>query len=585
MIKRFLKKTAVQRVLLGTGMVVGVAITIGLAEKPQQYQAPLFDNLGDYQWEVTTVSEAANKFFTQGMVMSFGFNHGEASRSFREAIRLDSTIAMGYWGLAYVLGPNYNAGMSAEDRAEVLWAVEKAKSLKQNLKDWEVALIDAIRVKFPADASEAKEEAFSEALALAYEKFPKHPEITVLYAESIMNLHAWDLYEKKGGAAKPWTPEIVRLLEEAMNTDEDHPLANHLYIHATEASTNPEKAYKSAEKLAWLVPGSGHLVHMPSHVYINTGDYHLGSLANEQAVKVDSAYIAQCKVKGVYPQLYYPHNYHFLAATAALEGRGARSIEAAFTMADVIDRQYLGKEGYETVQHYITVPYNVLVKFAQWEKILALNAPDPQYKYPVAIWHYAKGMAYANKGRMYFAKEELAKLQKLAADEEVRAIPIWEINTAADVVELAVEILAAEIAVKEKKWIIAEKHYLTAIDIEDHLNYNEPPDWFFSVRHPLGDMYIRAGEFKKAEKAFREDLSTFPRNGFALNGLYHALKAQSKNDEAKAIKVKMDKAWSYADCKLEYARIDESSRQDLKLKIGQNSPNEIIYLAGRYCGL
>ena len=559
---------------------------VSMLEKEPDFEAPLLENLGKYKLEITTSNSYAERFFNQGVIMANGFNHPEAARSFREAIRQDEHCAMAYWGLAYVLGPNYNtASMMTDDRSEIINAVKKASSLKAEVQPWERALIEAIETRFPENAEATNPEGYSKSLREAFKRFPKHDFIATLYAESIMNMHAWDLYEKRGGEPQPWTPELVSVLEHALKLNSENPLANHLYIHAIEASGRADKALKSAKRLEYLVPGSGHLVHMPSHIYINTGDYARGSAVNELAVKVDSAYIAQCQVQGVYPMLYYPHNYHFLAATAALEGRGARSIEAAFKTADIIDRQYLNQPGFETTQHYITIPYNVLVKFSQWEKVLSLPQPSEDLPYPTAVWRYARGMAYANTNKLGQAKAELVELSILRDNEELRPQLIWEINTMGDVMDIAYYVLQGEIARVSGNLPKAARMFELAMEVEDRLIYNEPPDWFFAVRHFLGDVYLNMGEYAKAEKAYREDLDAFPKNGFALNGLYHALIGQSKNTEANKVMGQFEKAWERADLELEYSRIDQSKRRNLALNIKSDTPEDLIYIAGTFCSI
>jgi tetratricopeptide (TPR) repeat protein len=584
--KSTMKKTIRVQVTF-IGVLIGI-IVVGMLSKAcksdlsNTFEAPLFNNLGKFDIPVTATSSYAKRFFTQGVIMANAFNHAEAARSFREAIRQDSTCAMAYWGLAYVLGPNYNTNSDQGDRAEILTAVNKAVRYSQQTKLWEQALIHAIALKFPRD-SNTDEEAYASAMRTAYQQFPDNDIIVTLFAESLMNLHAWDLYTRKGGEAKPWTPEIVSVIEHALTLNPENPLANHLYLHATEAAPDVEKALPSAERLKTLVPGAGHLVHMPSHIYINTGDYHEGSLANEAAVKVDSAYIAQCNVQGVYPQLYYPHNWHFLSATAALEGRGSRSIEAAFKTAEIIDRNYLRQGGFETTQHFITIPYNVLVKFSQWEKIIVLPQPDEDLVYPRAIWHYARGMAYANTGKLMEAKRELDSVKALAETEVVKTMLIWEINTTADICAIAIHTLSAEIDRFTGDYAAAETHLLKAIAIEDKLNYNEPPDWFFSVRHWLGDLYLETGKYKEAEGVYREDLTYWVKNGFALNGLYHSLKLQGKTTEAEGVQKQFETAWRNADSILKFSRIDEATRKNLVIRVDETTPNNLVYIAGTFC--
>ncbi len=549
----------------------------------RQFDAPLLNNLGDYKIKITTESEVASQFFTQGVIMANAFNHAEAARSFREAIKLDSTCAMAYWGLAYVLGPNYNTNSTSGESSEILGALRKAVKYAGSVTPWEMALINAMNIKFPPDGGSVNEEAYAVAMKSIYHEFNYNDFVVTLYAESMMNLHAWDLYTRKGGEPKPWTPAIVNTLELAMKLNNNNPLANHLYLHATEAAPDVEKALVSAERLKTLVPGAGHLVHMPSHIYINTGDYHEGSLANEHAVRVDSIYIAQCNVQGVYPQLYYPHNWHFLAATAALEGRATRSIEAAFKTAEIIDRNYLKQDGYATTQHYITIPQHVLIKFSQWEKIRSLPKPDRSLDYPMAIWHYARGMAFANTLKLAQAKEELEMLRTLGTSPSLKNLWIWEINTAADICAIAIHVLEGEIARQSGQLEEAVAHFQKAIAIEDQLNYNEPPDWFFSVRHLLGDVYLQLNRGADAEIVYREDLSYWVKNGYALNGLYHSLVMQGKTDEAKAVQLQFNEAWQYADIGLKYSRIDEAKRRDLAIKIDETTPTNLVYIAGTFC--
>ena len=561
-----------------------ILILATCSDKKPIFEAPILKNIGDYRVDVTTKAEYAQLFFNQGIIMANGFNHAEAERSFRESIRQDSTFAMGYWGIAYVLGPNYNSGgenMGAIN--DIKNAVKNAVRFGRNSSPWEMAVIKAIQIKFPVDSLTTDHEGYSVSMKAACSEFPENDFVATLYAESIMNLHAWDFYAKKRGEPRPWTSELLEVLEKAISINPKNPLSNHLYLHATEAGPGVEKALASAERLKTLVPSAGHLVHMPSHIYINTGDYHEGSIANEQAVIADSIYIAECKSQGVYPQYYYPHNYHFLAATAAFEGRGSKSIEAAYKTVNILDKKYFREAGYETVLHYATIPMHVLVKFEQWEKILASPKPEDDLAYPKAIWHYARGMAYANLNKPTEAQNELDSLNKLSESEDVKRIIIWSINPAEQVCKIASNVLEAELLTKNGNYKSAIELLKQAIQLEDGLNYNEPPDWFFSVRHLLGDALMNYKDYVGAEKIYREDLTYWPKNGFALNGLYESLKGQNKTKEAEDIKKQFDIAWKYADSQLKYSRIDKNARKDLTLKIDENSPNTLVYLASSLC--
>lgn len=564
--------------------VLMVALMSSCSKPVPKFEAPLLENIGSYSVKVTTKSEHAQRFFDQGVIMANGFNHAEAERSFREAVRLDSTFALGYWGIAYVLGPNYNSsGENMGMIQNIRDAVANASKYAGNATPWEAALVHAIEVKFPADSAVTNAEAYAASMKEAYNSYPDNDFVATLYAESIMNLHPWDFYVKKGGDPRPWTTEIVTLLEEVIAIKPENPLANHLYVHATEASADVEKALASADRLKTLVPAAGHLVHMPSHIYINTGDYHAGSIANDEAVKADSIYIAECKAQGVYPQLYYPHNYHFLAATAAFEGRGAKSIEAAYKAANVFDKKDLREAGYETLLHYSTIPLHTLVKFEQWEKVLVVQEPDRDLVYPRAIWHYARGMAYANTGNAAAAQSSLDSLRVLSTSDDVKKVIVWGINPAEQVCKIASNVLTAELAAKKGDTKTAINYLKQAIELEDQLNYDEPPDWFFSVRHILGNVYLLAGDYVNAESTYRQDLTYWRKNGFALNGLYESLKAQNKNQEAEETKQLFDAAWKYADIKLKNSRVDPSQRKDLVLKADDRSPDQLVYLAGPIC--
>lgn len=560
-----------------------ILFTIGCKDQQPTFQAPLLKNIGDYSVPVTTNSTYAQQFFNQGIIMANNFNHAEAERSFREAVRLDSTFAMGWWGIAYVLGPNFNSAANMGTVQEIRNAVAKAVDLMDHATDWEQALIKAVQVKFPMDTIATDGEGFAAAMKNAFEQFPDNSFVATLYAEAVMNLHPWDFYVAKGGAPREWTPEIVSLLEKVISIDPKNPLANHIYLHATEASADLSKALISAERLKTLVPAAGHLVHMPSHIYINTGDYHEGSLANEAAVLADSTYVAECQAQGYYPQMYYTHNYHFLAATAAFEGRAARSLEAAYKTAALVDKKYYHEPGYEMVQHYITIPNHILIKFAQWEKIMTLPKPTEDLIYPTAIWHYSRGMALVNLGRIEEAKAELTNLNELRQSPIIANQLNWGINKVTDVCAISSKVLEAALKEKEGKQNEAIQLLKEAILIEDDLNYTEPPDWFFSVRHVLGSLLLKTGDYAEAEKIYREDLFYWAKNGFALSGLAESLTSQGKIKEAEEVKAQFMEAWRYADTELKNSVVDPEKRRDVALRIDKSSPEMLVYLAGTIC--
>jgi tetratricopeptide (TPR) repeat protein len=517
--------------------------------------APLFKGLGNLHYAITTKSADAQKYFNQGLTLLYSFNHGEAGRSFMEAIRLDSTCAMAYWGMGMVLGPNYNMPLNGASLRDINEAMDKAVALAGNVSPKERALILALAKRFPReDVSDMTpyNAAYAQAMKDAYEQFPGDMEIATLYADALMNEHPWDLWEKNG-TARPWTPAIIDLLEKILAKEPNHAGANHLYIHAIEASPNPGKALPSADRLQTLLPAAGHMVHMPSHIYIRTGYYHKGVVTNENAVKVDSTYIAQCKAAGFYPMLLYPHNIHFLAACAFLEGNSKKAIDAAWMVSRKADRKYLGEVA--TVQHYYIIPYYVMVHMAKWDDILKLPIPGESLKYPRAIWHYARGMAYVAKKDEASAAKELAAVKKYLEDESLKEFRIWDVNSTHEIISIAALTLEAELKAFRKQYDEATELLKKAVAIEDGLMYQEPPDWFFSVRHTLGHVLVQAGRYEEAEKIYREDLTTYPENGWALIGLYNALKGQSKTAEAAEVKKRFDKAWKWADVKIESSRI------------------------------
>lgn len=521
-----------------------------------RFEAPLFDNLGNNHLKITTENEWAQQFFDQGLTLTYGLNHAEAMRSFKEAARLDQDCAMCYWGMAYVLGPNINSAMDSSLVEEANFYIEKAMSLLPKVSDYERDMILAINKRYPKSNDQTLASCYSDfadAMRETYLKFPENDDIGSLCAEALMDLHPWDYWNTKDGEPKPWTNEILAILESTLVRNPDHPGANHYYIHATEASRNPAMALKAAQTLTDLAPGAGHLVHMPAHIFIRTGDYHQGSVAGELSVVADSLYITNCKAQGIYPLAYYPHNYHFLAATATLEGRGELAIEAAFKVAQNADAQLMYQPEWATLQHYFVIPYYVLVKFGQWDKILEL--PDTDLLYPRAIRHYARGMAYLGLKDPDAALRELKSLKRIQGREELTKVSIWELNTVDHLVDIATLILEAEIDNKQGDFASAIKKLLAAVEIEDNLNYNEPPDWFFSVRHILGAVYLENNQFRQAEKIYKEDLQIYPKNGWALKGLWLSLNGQGKTKEAMQIVNMLDQAWQYADFRLESSRI------------------------------
>lgn len=521
--------------------------------------APIIDGLDVLDFPVTTTSSLAQKYVNQGLILAYGFNHAEAARSFYYATKLDPKCAMAYWGFAYVLGPNYNAGMEPDNYERAFTAIQKAVNLSENsvsLK--EKALINALSkryVKEPIEDRTKLDIVYSNAMRGIYEDYPHDADIAVLYAESLMDLHPWDLWDKNG-VAKEWTLEILSVLNNALIIDPNHAGAHHFYIHVVETSQNPEDGLKSAKLFDEnLVSGAGHLVHMPSHIYIRTGDYHKGTLANIRAIAVDSSYISACNAQGAYPLSYFPHNYHFMAATATLEGNSKWALEAANKVAEHSNILLMKEPGWGTLQHYYTIPYYVYVKFGKWEEILKMQNEDTSLKYPEAVRNYARGMAFLGLGDLKSANKELESLENYSRDESLSKISIWDINSVDVLLQIAKRVLKAEILARELKFEESIALLYEAAKLEDDLNYNEPPDWFFSVRHHLGAIQIEASKYDDAVETFKDDLRRLPKNGWALHGLKLAYEKLGLPNKAAEISVAIKSSWATSDTKITSSRI------------------------------
>ncbi len=519
--------------------------------------APLFSQLEGIHFPVSTKNAKVQQYFDQGLMLSFGFNHAEAARSFYEAARQDSTCAMCWWGFAYVLGPNYNGGMEKDNFQRAYNAVQKAKSLYANCTQIEKDLIEALTLRYSNDTSISRallDSSYAVGMRQVFKKYPADVNIASLFAESLMDLHPWNLW-KKNGSIQPWTNEIMATLEKGLQTEPQHPGANHFYIHATEMSSHAEAGQKSADLLRDLVPGSGHLVHMPSHTYIRTGRYHDGVVANEKAVLVDSLYTEACHAQGVYPLAYYPHNYHFLSACAVLSGESKPAMEGALETARHAHIKLLRDPAWATLQHYYSIPWYVQVKLGLWNDIMKSPAPEKDLKYPLVIWHYAKGMAQLSQNNLPEAKRHLAEMKTIMIDTTIKDLTIWGINSVFDLCIIASKTLEAEICAKDKKFPAAIALLEEAVAKEDALNYNEPPDWFFSVRHHLGAVLLEANRFKDAVKVYQEDLKIYRENGWALRGMMNAYEKLGDKTNLDKTKLRFEQAWKYADIKIFSSRI------------------------------
>lgn len=520
--------------------------------------APIFDGLEGLNFTITTDDTLVQRYVNQGLMLAYGFNHAEAARSFFQATRLDPTCAMAWWGYAYVLGPNYNGGMYPGNYERAYEAIQKALSNSENGTLLEQQLIRALSARYVPEPVEDRSEldlAYASAMAEVYQNYPNHPDVGTIYAESLMDLHPWDLWNSDG-TVQPWTSEILEILSNVLSYEPRHAGANHFYIHAVEASPTPELGLASARLFdQGLVPGAGHLLHMSSHIYLQTGDYHLGTLANIAAVKTDSLYTSACHAQGAYPLGYYPHNYHFLAATATLEGNKYWAIKAAEKVASQADRKVMLQPGWGTLQHYYTIPCYVHVKFGNWPEILEWEIEDPELVYPAAIQAYARGMAFLGTGDLSMAKTEAEKLKEFAKDSSLTEITIWDINSVTQLVEIASYVLEGEIQAHQGDYKSAVLHLQEAMNLEDQLNNNEPPDWFFSVRHHLGAVLLESNQPEEAIKLLEEDLETFPKNGWAHHGLLAAYTELGDEIGIEKMHAAIANSWQTADITIESSRI------------------------------
>jgi tetratricopeptide (TPR) repeat protein len=522
--------------------------------------APLFEGMGDFHREITTSSADAQKYFDQGMVLAFGFNHAESIRSFKAAQKLDPDCAMCFWGEAMATGPNINvtskgkAVMSDADRVAAFAAINKALELKDTATPAEQALITAMAARYNGDPSTSREPldiAYAEAMGDYVRDHPDDYDAEAMYAEAWMNTMPWD-YWSADGAPKPETVKVISALEDIIANAPQHPLALHLYIHAVEASANPGRAEDEADRLAGLVPGSGHLVHMPAHIYWRVGRYDDAAKANITAAKVDEDYIAQCNAQGFYPALYYPHNIHFLWAAASMSGQQDMAISAGQKVADNVRMEQI--EQFPTIEFFKTIPLLSLVQFGQWDTILATEPPPETLDYSNAIWHYARGVAAARSGDVAAATAEREALAGLTGSVQISFMDTAD-YPASTLMTIADELLQGEIAIAEAKHDAAIAHFTAAVEAQDSLPYMEPPFWYYPTRQSLGEALIAGGQYEEAEAVYRKDLEEYPHNGWSMSGLMKALEMQGKSDEAAAMKPMFDIVWRNSDVTLDGSRL------------------------------
>jgi tetratricopeptide (TPR) repeat protein len=507
---------------------------------------PIYTDLGTHHKRISTHVPAAQQYFDQGLRLTYGFNHAEAIRSFTRAAELDSTCAICYWGIALAYGPHVNAPMDSASGVAAYAAVQKALALASHAPAHERAYIEAVAQRYEAapPANRARlDTAYSRAMAKVAKTYPNDLDAATLYAESLMDLRPWN-YWKPDGTPYEGTTEIVRQLRRVIAANPNHPGACHYYIHAVEA-VDPQAAVPCAERLAQLMPGEGHMVHMPAHIYIRVGRWNDAVKANQHAIHTDEVFIEGQNPRGVYPLAYYPHNIHFLAFASTMAGRSAQAIEASKILTGKVNVDVARQVG--MLQEMLPYHTLTLTTFGKWDDVLAQPLPPADIRFSYGMAYYARGVAYA-------AKQQWAEAQ--AALDTVTAINAATPDAADSktALSIAVHALTGEIASRRGDLDAGITHFREAIKIEDAGLYFEPPKWYYPVRHSLGAVLLKAGKNAEAEQAYREDLKRFPENGWSLFGLAQALKAQGKDAEAARVDARFRKAWADADVTLVASR-------------------------------
>ena len=511
-------------------------------------RVPLYTNLGSHHYAITTRNPQAQRYFDQGIRLSWAFNHAEAIRSFAEGERIDSSCAMCAWGIAFASGPNINAAMDSAAGVRAFQAIQRARKRAAGVSVRERALIDALAGRYasiPVGDRARLDSVWARAMKNVADRFGDDQETQVLYADAVMNLSPWN-YWNADKTPRPQTTELVGRLERVLADNPNHPGACHMFIHAVEA-TQPARALPCAERLASLMPGAGHIVHMPGHIYIRVGRYRDAIRLNEHAVHADAELLEGPGVarRGIYANGLYPHNYHFLSFAASMSGMSRTAIDAARETA-----KRLGVEAVKAVPWVESVTPIVqvtLVTFGRWEEILAEPEPTDSIAFLKGMTWYARGVAHAALGDAVAAARALQRLRDVAA-----SYPATDNGTA---LNIAVHALQGEIALRGKRPQDAVAHFRDAVRLEDGLTYNEPPTWYYPIRHSLGVALLAANQAKEAERVYREDLERFPRNGWSLFGLAQALERQGNASDARRVRAEFESVWQEADVRLTGSRM------------------------------
>jgi tetratricopeptide (TPR) repeat protein len=535
---------------LAAGPKAGAAASAAVASP-----APLLEGMGSYRVPDATTTATARRLFEQGMVLAWGFNPGEAARSFEGAARLAPRCAACHWGLAWALGPTINSDMVPADAARVDAALRLAREGHGQASMRFRGLIAALSARHPGPAAgDIDEDAYAGRMRALAARHPRDADIAVLAAESLLNLHPYDWWEPDG-RAMPWTGEVVALLARALKLAPGHPGANHYWVHLMELSASPGRALPQADRLTTLVPGSGHLLHMPAHIYMRTGRYADASAANERSIAADLRYLAQVDAQGAYRVGYVAHNHHFLWASAAMQGRSKTAIAATQAAWPAACGSRPGDLRSGALQHYAVLPLHALVRFGRWQEILTqTRPPDGDAPYLLAMWHYARGTAWARTGRPHEARAALTQLQTVSADPALQTTQVKNVNPAAALVRIAALTLQADLAALDGRQDESVVLLQQAVAAEDALAHDEPHLWLAPTRHALGAALLDAGRAAEAERIYRQNLQHYPDNGWSLFGLAQALRRQGRDGDAGVAEARLRVAWRDADVALMRSR-------------------------------
>ena len=514
--------------------------------------APLLNGLGSHSFTISSKVEGVQDYFNQGLIMAFAFNHAESIRSFKAAQKLDPNCAICFWGEALALGPNINvtsdgkAIMSPQERLDAFERTNKAMSLIEFASPKEKDFILTLKSRYNGDVNSSRvplDIAYAEAMEALSSKYPDDTDAASLYAEALMNTMPWN-YWAEDGNPKPDTIKVINTIESVLDKDPNHPLAIHLYIHAVEASSDPGRAEEAADRLADLVPGAGHLVHMPSHIYWRVGRYEDASLANIAAAKVDEEYIAQCNAQGFYPALYYPHNVHFLWAASTMEGMSDLSIESAIKVSNYVSPEQIRNIPF--LEFFHTIPLLSYVRFAKWDKVFSYERPDDDFKFSNSIFNYALSVAHAANGNSLEANRFQSMILNDIESEEVNAM-VMAGHPTKSLMKIASLLASGSIDMYSSKYSEAIVSFKEAVTIQDTLPYTEPPFWYYPTRQTLGHALLMNKSFEDAALVFERDLKDYPRNGWSYFGLHIAENELNNQEESIEALNKFKEIWGRAD--------------------------------------